>query len=167
MKGNHRPLLPWLSALMLAACEPAGGARTTAAQREAIADTIRRTVSEAYDFSRPNVVQRLLSLYPDSGRVISAAAGRIVASRDSIERDIRYFWESTGQNMQDAKLEWGTVYVDVLTPAAAVATWTYRIPHRTPAGAPHVVGGAWTALFVKRGARWVIVQEHLSEGRTP
>jgi hypothetical protein len=25
------------------------------------------------------------------------------------------------------------------------------------------VGGAWTALFVRRGGRWVIVQEHLSD----
>ena len=25
------------------------------------------------------------------------------------------------------------------------------------------LGGAWTALFERRGARWVITQEHLSD----
>jgi hypothetical protein len=149
-------------ALALAGCDGAS-ARTTPAERAAIADTIKRTVSDAYDFSRPDVMRRLMSLYPDSGRVVSAAAGRIIASRDSLERELRYFWESTGQNMQNPTLEWGPVYVDVLTPSAAVATWTYSIPHRTPTGAPHTIAGAWTALFVRRGGRWVIIQEHLSE----
>ena len=151
-----------LPALGVAGCDKAS-ARTTAAERAAIADTIRQTVSQAYDFSRPDVLRRLMSLYPDTGRIVSAAAGRIIASRDSLERELRYFWESTGQNMHSPRLEWGNVYVDVLTPSSAVATWTYSIPHRTPAGQPHTVGGAWTALFVKRGGRWVIIQEHLSE----
>jgi hypothetical protein len=32
---------------------------------------------------------------------------------------------------------------------------------------PHVIGGAWTAVFANRGGRWVIVQEHLSDAPTP
>jgi hypothetical protein len=27
----------------------------------------------------------------------------------------------------------------------------------------HVIGGAWTAVFQKRGGRWVVIQEHLSD----
>jgi ketosteroid isomerase-like protein len=65
--------------------------------------------------------------------------------------------------MQDPKWIWGTPQVDVLSPDAAVVTTTYRIPHRTPAGEPHTVAGAWTAVFARRGGKWVIVQEHLSE----
>jgi ketosteroid isomerase-like protein len=53
--------------------------------------------------------------------------------------------------------------VDVLAPDAAVMTSTYRIPHLTPTGMNHVIGGAWTAVFQKRGDRWVIIQEHLSD----
>jgi ketosteroid isomerase-like protein len=49
------------------------------------------------------------------------------------------------------------------SPDAAVVTTTYRVPHLTPAGAPHVLAGAWTAVFARRGGRWVIVQEHLSD----
>jgi hypothetical protein len=53
--------------------------------------------------------------------------------------------------------------VDVLAPDAAVMTATYRVPHLTPQGMPHVVAGAWTAVLVKRGGRWLIIQEHLSD----
>jgi hypothetical protein len=31
----------------------------------------------------------------------------------------------------------------------------------------HVIGGAWTAVFQKRGGRWVIIQEHLSDVPSP
>jgi ketosteroid isomerase-like protein len=51
----------------------------------------------------------------------------------------------------------------VLSPDAAVVTTTYRVPHRTPSGAPHTIAGAWTAVFARRDGKWVIVQEHLSE----
>jgi ketosteroid isomerase-like protein len=55
------------------------------------------------------------------------------------------------------------MYVDVLAPGAAVVTTTYRVPHITPAGEPHVIAGAWTAVFQQRDGRWVIVHEHLSD----
>jgi hypothetical protein len=44
-----------------------------------------------------------------------------------------------------------------------VLTTTYSVAHVTPAGAPHVIAGAWTAAFQRRAGRWVIVQEHLSD----
>jgi hypothetical protein len=44
-----------------------------------------------------------------------------------------------------------------------VLTTTYAIPHRTPEDRPHTLAGAWTAVFERRGGRWVIVQEHLSD----
>ena len=43
----------------------------------------------------------------------------------------------------------------------------YRVPHLTPMGQPHVIGGAWTAVFRLQDGRWVIVQEHLSDSPTP
>lgn len=42
-------------------------------------------------------------------------------------------------------------------------TASYRVPHLNPMNMPHTIAGAWTAVFVKRGGRWVIVQEHLSD----
>ncbi len=154
-------------ALVLAAvaCRPAGRETLTAAQKAAIADTLRQLVASAYDFSHADgdAVGRLMSLYPDSGRVVSASAGQVVTTRDSLQAGIRTFWENVGHNMRDPRWTWGPMYVDVLGPDAAVLTATYAIPHRTPRGEPHVIGGAWTAVFVRRGGRWVIVQEHLSD----
>jgi hypothetical protein len=151
--------------LLLAACraaEPSAGALRPA-ERRAIADSLTRLVHDAYDLSRPDPVAGFLSLYPDSGRVVSAAAGRVTTSRDSLAAQIRSFWENVGRNMRDPRWTWEGTWVDVLSRDAAVLTTRYRVPHLTPAGEPHTIGGAWTAVFVRREGRWMIVQEHLSD----
>jgi ketosteroid isomerase-like protein len=135
-------------------------------QRVAIADTLKRLITNAYDLSGTpgsDPVKRLMSLYPDSGAVVSAAGGRLTTTRSGLERELRTFYDNVGRNMRDPKWVWGDTHVDVLSPDAAVLTATYSIPHRTPAGHPHTVGGAWTAVFERRNRRWVIVQEHLSD----
>ncbi len=136
-------------------------------ERQAIADTLRALVTRAYDFSQPDAPKALLTLYPDSGRVISAVGGRVTTTRDALQTEITGFWQRVGQNMSGPKFEMGSSYVDVLTRDAAVMTFTYNIPHRTPAGAGHTIGGAWTALWRREGGRWTIVQEHLSDAPGP
>ena len=162
---RHAPILGALILALtvaLAACGPSG--HVSDAERRAIADTLSRRIEQAYDFSHGGaVVERLMALYPDTGRVVSAAAGHVTTSRDSLRAELTHFWEWVGQNMQQPRWRWGPRYVEVLSPTAAVMTATYAIDHRTPEGRPHVVGGAWTALFEKRDGRWVIVQEHLSD----
>ena len=139
------------------------GTTMSAGERQAIADSITRQVKAAYDLSKPSVEQRLLSLYPPSGRVVSAAAGQVLTSRDSLAMGIKAFWENVGVNMRDPKWVWDQMIVDVLAPNAAVMTARYHIPHLTPRNQPHVLGGAWTAVFEKRDGRWYIIQEHLSD----
>jgi|JI8StandDraft_2_1071088.scaffolds.fasta_scaffold21090_2 ketosteroid isomerase-like protein len=146
---------------VLAACQ--APTHVSATDRRAIADSLSALVVEAYDFSQPGAAERLLSLYPDSGRVISAAAGQVTTTRDTLEGAIRGFWQRVGQNMQQPRFVLGSTYVDVLTRDAAVMTLTYSIPHRTPRDTPHVVSGAWTMLWRRQGGRWQIVQEHLSD----
>jgi ketosteroid isomerase-like protein len=155
-----------LALASLAACRPAASSPSTAltaAERDAIADTVRARITAAANLSAKDVLASLMSLYPDTGRVISASAGHITTSRDSLALDIAAFWRNIGQNMRDPRWEWGPMYIDVLAPDAAVLTATYRIPHITPQGHPHTVGGAWTAVFQRRAGKWVIVQEHLSD----
>lgn len=152
----------------LDACRPAPAPASSrpslsAPERDAIADTIRSRMTAAANLSAKDVVASLMSLYPDTGRVISASAGHVTTTRDSLALDIATFWRNIGQNMRQPRWEWGPMYVDVLAPDAAVLTATYRIPHITPQGHPHVVGGAWTAVFQRRSSKWVIVQEHLSD----
>jgi hypothetical protein len=124
---------------------------------------VEETLREAYDVSRPDVVERMMSLYPTSGRVISAFTGRATVSRDSINAAVSDFWNNVGVNMRDPKWEWGDMHTDVLSPTAAVVTATYRIPHRNPNNLVHVLGGAMTVVFQRRDGRWVVIQEHLSD----
>lgn len=133
------------------------------AQRMNIERTIEREVVTAYDFSKPTVVENLMQLYATDTRIVSASEGQIMTSRDSLRMGITAFWENVGRNMRNPKVEWTSMYIDVLSPAAAVMTATYRIPHEQPNGLPHVITGAWTAVFEFRGERWVIIQEHLSD----
>ena len=163
MRHSIRTVATLLLALS-AACGAPSHTQLDATYRQAIADTLRTLIVNAYDIKKPgDAVARLMSLYPDSGRVISASGGQVTTHRDSLEAGIRAFWTYVGQNMQQPKWEWGPMFVDVLAPDAAVVTTTYRVPHHTPRGAPHVIAGAWTAVFQRRAGKWVIVQEHLSD----
>jgi ketosteroid isomerase-like protein len=146
------------------ACAGSGDAGGGGAAREAaLADTLTREIVAAYDFSRPGVPGRLLGLYPARGPVVSAAAGAVTTSRAALRGEIERFWTRVGQNMRDARFEVRERHLVALGPDAAALTITYAIPHRTPEGRPHTLGGAWTAVFRREGGRWVIVQEHLSD----
>jgi hypothetical protein len=128
----------------------------------ALADTLKGLIESAYDFGRPDVVTRMGSLYPDSGRVISASGGQMLDSPDSLRAGLAEFWRTAGQYMREARWEWGSVYVQRLAPDAAVLSATWSIPHIAPTGRPHVIRGAWTAVFRRLDGRWKIVVEHLS-----
>jgi hypothetical protein len=145
------------------ACSPRSAGDMSAAEKKAIADSLKRLVVSAYDLSKPDPVKSLMSLYAAEGRVISASGGVITTSRPELEQGIKAFWTYVGQNMKQPQWQWTSMNVDVLAPDAAVMTSTYRVPHMTPTGMNHVIGGAWTAVFEKRGGRWVIIQEHLSD----
>jgi len=136
-------------------------------QRGAIARQIDAQVRAAYDLSRPDAEQRMEALYVDTGRVVSASGGQVIASRDTILQGIRLFWKNVGVNMRQPQWIWTQTYVDVLSPDAAVFTGTYRVPHKTPRGEPHEIAGAMTLVFEKRGSKWGVVQEHLSDVPAP
>lgn len=135
----------------------------TDSQRTAIGDSIKRRLVSAYDLSKPDVVAGLLSVYPRNGEVISAAGGRVTASRDTLEAGVRSFWETTGRYMKEPRWEWGPMHVEVLSPDMAVLTTTYVVPHRTPENEPHIIGGAWTSVWKRIDGEWYIVREHLSD----
>ena len=146
--------------VLLAACT---GNELSRADTAAIRAEVEATMRKAYDLSTPGQLERMLSLYPSRGRVVSANTGNVVTSIDSVGNGIREFWMYVGANMRNPKWEWTRIYVDVLAPDAAVATGTYRIPHLNPRNQPHVLGGAMTLVFRKQNDRWVVIQEHLSD----
>jgi hypothetical protein len=149
---------------VLSACGGQSGAPgLTHDQAEEIRREISDEVRSAYDLSQPNVVANLLSLYADTGRIISASGGHIVTSRDSLIAGLRYFWDNVGSNMREPVWIWDQMIIDVLSPTTAVMTAAYHVPHKTPRGEPHVIAGAWTAVFARQHGKWVIIQEHLSD----
>jgi hypothetical protein len=153
-----------LSVGAMPACARPANDVPSASERAAIADTLQRMVIAAYDITKPgDAVGRMMSLYAPTGDVVSASAGHVTVSRDSVEAGIRAFWTYVGQNMRNPKWEWDPMHVDVLSRDAAVLTATYKVPHLTPRGMPHVIAGALTQVFVRRNGRWVVVQEHLSD----
>ena len=157
MTARSMPV-PSLLALILAGCAGSGSAGNDAA----LADTLKARIESAYDFTRPGAAERMNALYPDTGRVISASGGQILTSPDSLRAGIAAFWDNVGRNMRDPRWVWGEVYVDRLGPDAAVLSATWSVPHIAPTGRPHVIRGAWTAVFRRIDGRWMIVTEHLS-----
>jgi hypothetical protein len=155
--------LPAIGALVtLGACDR-GGVAMSEAQVKEVRTKVESALVSAYDLSKPDVMRRMLSLYPKTGRVVSTSVGRVVTSRDSLESGIRYFNENIVANMQGARWIWDAMFVDVLSPASAVVTASYHIPHKTPRGQDHVIAGAITVVFALREGKWVIIQEHLSD----
>lgn len=162
----HHVFAVLLAAVLIPGCSsPTPG--VSVLQRVAAERAIRSEVVAAYDLSRPHVPNNLMALYAPTGPIISASAGRITTSRDSLRAGIEAFWTNVGANMRDPRVEWTAMHIDVLAPDIAMMAATYRIPHRTPTGLPHVIGGAWTAVFVQRGGRWYIIEEHLSDDPFP
>jgi ketosteroid isomerase-like protein len=150
--------------LGLAACR---AGQLTPGQRTAIAGEIETKVRDAYDLSKPGAEQRMLALYTDTGRIVSAEGGQVITSRDTVQLGIRLFWQNVGVNMRQPKWIWTHTYVDVLSPDAAVFTGSYRVPHLTPRNQPHELAGVMTLVFVKRNGKWGVIQEHLSDTPQP
>ena len=158
--GQRQVLL--LVTVFLASCA-SGAEQVSPDERRAIASEIDAKVRDAYDLSKPGSEGRMIALYADTGRIVSASTGRAIASRDTVIEGIKLFWKYVGANMKQPKWSWTKTYVDVLSPNAAVFTGTYRVPHLTPRGEPHEIAGAMTLVFEKRGQKWGVVQEHLSD----
>ena len=165
MSSSRLLLLATALVVGVGACGQRGA--LTPAERTAIAREIDAKVRDAYDLSKAGAEQRMLALYADTGRIISAEQGQIIASRDSVMLGIRLFWQNVGVNMRQPKWIWTQTYVDVLSPTAAVFTGTYRVPHLTPRNQPHELAGVMTMVFAKRSGKWGVVQEHLSDTAPP
>ena len=152
-----------LCLLVVAGCDAPGGTTLTPTAEAAIADTLRSQVRAAYDLSKGDVVRRFMSLYPESGRVVSATGGRVTTTRDSLQMSINAFWDGVGQLMVQPSWNWGRMEVDVLSSQSAVMTAQYTVPHWTDSGVPHVIGGVWTSVWRGGAGGWRIVHEHLSD----
>jgi hypothetical protein len=158
-----RRSLVLLAPLFTACSAPSPASDLSQAEASAIADTLRSLVRDAYDLSKGDVVKRMMSVYPENGRVVSATGGRITTSRDSLQLAITAFWEGVGQHMVQPTWTWGAMEVDVLSARSAVMSAQYTVPHWTDVGRPHVIGGVWTTTWTRDAAGWHVIHEHLSD----
>lgn len=163
LRDALRRSLVLLAPLFTACSQPAPASTVSQTEARSIADTLRAIVRDAYDLSKGDVVKRMMSVYPSSGRVVSATGGRITNSRDSLQMAITAFWEGVGQHMVQPTWTWGTMEVDVLSSRAAVMSAQYTVPHWTDVGRPHVIGGVWTTTWTRDASGWHVVHEHLSD----
>ena len=138
------------------------GGSDRAGDSAALADTLAGLIARAYDFDTPGTLDRMIDLYSADERVVSSSGGELAVSIDEVRTGVVRFWEQAGQNMREARWTWEEVHVERLSEDAAVLTGTWSIPHLAPDGQPHVVAGAWTAVFRRIGGEWKIVHEHLS-----
>src|SRR5690606_29628357 len=94
-------LLPPAVFLLALACQappPAPGVPLSEAERQAIAAAVEARLREATDLrAEGDVLARMLSVYPDSGRVVSASAGMVTVERDSLAAALGAFWQNVGQ----------------------------------------------------------------------
>lgn len=159
-----------IAVALLAGCAgrpDSSSARPGAAESTAIADSIRSLVRAAYDLSAPDVPTRMLSIYPSEGSVISATAGRVTNTREMLGSAVQSFWDGVGRFMVRPSWNWESIDVDVLSRDVAVMTAQYTVRHWTYTGAPHVIGGVWTAVWQRRNGRWEVTHEHLSDMPRP
>ena len=117
----------WLAGIAIIAtfgCGPRSAADMSAAEKTAIAESLKRLVVSAYDLSKPDPVKSLMSLYPTEGRVVSASGGVVTTTRPQLEQGIKAFWTYVGQNMRSPKWEWTSMNVDVHSgsPASCLLT---------------------------------------------
>src|SRR6478609_4556762 len=102
------------AALAQFACGPDSPRPVSEAQRKVITDSLRSLVTNSYDLSKPDVVTRMMSLYPTTGPIYSASAGRVFTKRSDLQTQISTFWQYVGSNMQNPKWEWTSMHFDVL-----------------------------------------------------
>lgn len=162
--------LMYLALLPFMGCSANGSgsnAAVSSTEAQVIADSIRTLVRSAYDLSASDVPDRMLSIYPTDGRVVSATAGRVTTTREMLGSAVQSFWDGVGRFMVRPSWNWEAIEVDVLSRDAAVMTAQYTVRHWTYTGAPHVIGGVWTAVWQNRGGRWAITHEHLSDMPRP
>jgi ketosteroid isomerase-like protein len=162
MKSFFVPI-PLAVSVLLGACGGGGDPSVTdPAASNALADTLGGLIEQAYDFESPGTLERMMALYAPGDEVVSASGGQITVSADSVRAGIASFWEQAGRNMRDARWTWDEVHAQRLGDNAAVLTGSWSIPHIAPDGQPHLIAGAWTAVFERVGGDWKIVHEHLS-----
>jgi len=154
-----RRSIPTIVALLaLAAACQRGAPPLTEAQRTAIADSVRQADDQLFAALNAKDVQRMMSFYVPGDDVISADAGMIYPSRDSLEKSSRAFWSS----LKSVSIARDQQRIAVLAPKAVVVTETWHGTFTDSAGKSMDTKGAYTVVWERRDDGWKILAENNS-----
>jgi hypothetical protein len=128
----------------------------TDAQRAAIGDSVEQAWSEIMAGARALDAARIRAGYVQKPTVV--INGLIVEDYDSQFEETRRWLGSLRQ--LDATYD--HVHLEVLTPAAAVATMNHHLRWTDTVGAKGEWHSAWTAVFRRIEGQWRIVYSHES-----
>jgi ketosteroid isomerase-like protein len=128
----------------------------TDAQRAAIGDSVEQAWSEIMAGARALDPARIRAGYVQKPTVV--INGLIIEDYDSQFEGIRRWLGSLRQ--LDATYD--HVHLEVLTPAAAVATMNHHLWWTDTLGAKGEWHSAWTAVFRRTEGQWKVVYSHES-----
>jgi ketosteroid isomerase-like protein len=157
----HTPTLAWSSCLAVAlvagACRRGPSQAVTANDSAAVAGAVEATWREMMAGARARDPDRVRAGYAE--RPVVAINGRIVEDFDRDQFDETRKWLRT---MRQFDASYDHVHVQVLSPAAAVATMMHHLRWTDSSGAPGEWNSAWTAVFRQERGRWKVAYAHES-----
>src|SRR5688572_14476454 len=110
MTHFRRLALFGILAVATSACADHSSPTLSDADKKTIADSLKKLVVSSYNLSAPNAVQRMMSLYPESGPIYSTASGHISTTRPQLQAQVDTFWHYVGSNMRNPRWEWTAMH---------------------------------------------------------
>lgn len=157
----QRPrMVAMVSLAVAAACSsaaPPDAGELSAAQRAAIADTIRREADRVITALASRQVDSLADLFTKDPDFVYVDNGRIYPDNAALKAAATPFFGRIGK----AGGRWEPANVLVLGPDAGAFTGVFRAEMADTAGKPLWTDGKiWTFVYQRRRGRWQIVQAH-------
>jgi len=128
----------------------------SAAEQAAIADSVTNLADSLFAGLNARSMDRVYALYASGDALISVDNGRLVASRDSMERADRAFWASlkAAQFTEDGRK------IQVLARNVVVYSDAWRGSMTDSSGKVTQMQGAWTGVWQRLPEGWKIVTQH-------
>jgi ketosteroid isomerase-like protein len=143
------------SVVLLAACQPKERP-VSPAEQAAIADSVTNQVDTLFAALNARSADRMYALYVPGEALVTADNGKLVASRDSMERADRAFWGSlkAAQFVEDGRK------IQVLARNVVVYTSAWHGTMTDSTGKAMEMRGAWSGVWQRLPEGWKVVQQH-------
>ncbi len=138
--------------VLIVSCRPASDDVLSAAERQAVADTVAQLFNGIAEATNALDFDRLLSFYRESEDLTYVAQGRVTRSHAAFAGLV----DAQFRGVTGADLQWIDTYVHVLTRDAAVTTTTFEFTAIVAARDTVQSAGTFTAIYVLRDGEWQV-----------